>query len=128
MGMNAAVHAAADPVSLAAIEPLITITAPAAPAAPVCRPSRPAVLGWLEPRLARRSPVPPGQVRLIGVVVHDPTFADSDTAARAAWIGDGTCPLQVMAAHAADLSRYDVVVGVTWHDDGPEPVVVLVNP
>lgn len=70
----------------------------------------------------------PGTVRLIGIVVHDPEFTDPDTAARAAWIGDGSCPHQVMADHADELDRYDVVVSVTWHDHGPEPVVVLVNP
>jgi len=116
MGMNAAVHASIDPFSLAPLTPL------------AARSVRPPVLDWLAPRLARRPPVAPDQVRVVGVVVHDPAFADPDTCARVAWIGDGTCPRQVMAAHADDLARYDVVVSVTWHDDGPEPVVVLVNP
>ena len=51
--------------------------------------------------------MPAGTARLLGLVVHDPTYRDPDAAARAAWIGDGTCPGQVMADHAADLARYD---------------------
>jgi hypothetical protein len=86
------------------------------------------VLAWLAPRLGRDAPVPAGTARLLGLVVHDPTYGDPDVAARAAWIGDGTCPGQVMADHAADLARYDLVVSVTWHADGPEAVLVLVNP
>lgn len=86
------------------------------------------VLGWLTPRLSREAPVAPGIVRLVGIVVQDAAFTDPDTAARAAWIGDGSCPHQVMADHSGELDRFDVVVSVTWHDLGPEPIVVLVNP
>ena len=67
-------------------------------------------------------------MRLVGVVVHDPTFSDADTSARVGWIGDGSSPNQVLMAHADQVGRYDVIVGVTWHRDGPEPRVVLVNP
>ncbi len=98
----------------------IPATAPAAAPHPV--------IAWLAPRLGRDAPVPAGTARLLGLVVHDPTYRDPDVAARAAWIGDGTCPGQVMADHAADLARYDLVVSVTWHADGPEAVLVLVNP
>ncbi len=101
---------------------------PTAPHTPVSAVTRSPVWAWLAPRLAGGAPVPPGQVRLVGIVVNDPSFADPDSAARVAWIGDGACPQQVMARHAADLDRYDVVIGLAWYEHGPEPLVMLVNP
>jgi hypothetical protein len=90
--------------------------------------SRAPIAVWLEHRMAQLAPLPVRRVRLVGLVVVDPLFADPDASARAAWIGDGDTVTELVDRHAAELDRFDVIAAVTWLADQPHVTVVLVNP
>lgn len=72
--------------------------------------------------------MPPNRVRVVGVVIVDPSLADPDTSARASWIGDGRTLREVLDDRCDELSRFDAVAAVTWPDDRPEVAIVIVNP
>jgi hypothetical protein len=72
--------------------------------------------------------LPPDVVRLVGVLVVDPSMSDPDTAARATWIGDGATLRELLHDNCSELDRYDVVAAVTWPTDHPEVSLVIVNP
>jgi hypothetical protein len=114
-----------------------TVVPIADPAAASCPPNGGAradpttdlVVRWLRTRLQQDGSgrvAPP--VRLVGVLVVDPTFADPDTAARAVWIGDGCCVSHAISEHVDDLDRFDVVVGVARCNGVSVLTVARVNP
>ena len=78
--------------------------------------------------MAQLAPLPAQQVRLVGLVVVDPRFADPDTAARTSWIGDGATVREVLDRCANEFERYDAVAAVTWPDGRPLATLVIVNP
>ena len=86
------------------------------------------IAAWLEHRMSQLAPLPPAMVRVVGVVVIDPSLADPDTSARTSWIGDGTTLRQVLDDRRDELDRYDAIAAVTWPVDRPEVAVVIVNP
>lgn len=78
--------------------------------------------------MAQLAPLAAQRVRLVGLVVVDPRFADPDTAARASWIGDGATVREVLERCTDELDRYDVVAAVTWPAGRPLATIVIVNP
>jgi hypothetical protein len=83
---------------------------------------------WLELRMSQQPPLRHDCVRLIGVLVVDPLFADSDTAARTTWIGDGATVSDALHEWHDEFHRFDVVAAVAWSTDGPDVTIVIVNP
>jgi hypothetical protein len=86
------------------------------------------IVTWLELRMTHAQPLPSDRVRLVGVLVLDPTLTDSDSSARASWIADGTSLRELLAECGDELGRYDAVAAVTWPADRPEVSLVIVNP
>ena len=82
---------------------------------------------WLELRM-QQPPLRQDCVRLIGVLVVDPLFADSDTAARTTWIGDGSTMHAVLHEWRHEFDRFDAVAAITWSAAGPDVTIVIVNP
>lgn len=83
---------------------------------------------WLELRMMQQPPLRHDWVRLMGVLVVDPLFADSDTAARTTWIGDGTSAPAALHQWQDEFHRFDAVAAVSWSAEGPEVTIVIVNP
>jgi hypothetical protein len=83
---------------------------------------------WLEHRMSQLAPFGHDQVRLVGLVVVDPSMADPDTSARTTWIGDGTTLREVLDRCRGELDRFDVVAAVTWPGVRPVVSLVIVNP
>jgi hypothetical protein len=83
---------------------------------------------WLELRISQQPPLRHDCVRLIGVVVIDPLFADPDTAARTTWIGDGASLSAALQEWHGEFHRFDAVAAVAWCDAGPDVTIVIVNP
>lgn len=83
---------------------------------------------WLEHRMSQQPPLRQDSVRLMGVLVVDPLFADSDTAARTTWIGDAASMPAALHEWKDQFHRFDAVAAVAWSADGPEVTIVIVNP
>jgi hypothetical protein len=83
---------------------------------------------WLEHRMSQLAPLGLDQVRLVGLMVVDPSMADPDTSARTSWIGDGATVRDVLDRCRGELDRFDVVAAVTWPGDRPVVSLVIVNP
>lgn len=78
--------------------------------------------------MAQLEPLPPDRVRIVGVVVLDPTLSDPDSAARASWIADGQTVREVLTTCRDQLDRFDAVAAVTWPEGRAVVTVVIVNP
>ena len=86
------------------------------------------IASWLELRMSQQAPLRADRVRLMGILVVDPLFADSDTAARTTWIGDALSIADGVREWHEEFHRFDAVAAVGWASDGPDVTIVIVNP